>query len=282
MIELARGLRDRELSALAELESRVIAADGGRLKLEWGVLRSRSGEDVEDVLWWEGERLAGFLGLYAFGSSPTVELAGMVDPSERRRGIASALLDAALAICRKRSHRQPLLIVPRQSAAGHALANSRGGVLEHSEHALVLLGAPSDGPADDRLALREATAADAPELSRLLTDGFGRPFSDLIELLGRNSERTLMVEREGVVAGTVRLNLHIDTGGVYGFVVDPALQGRGIGRYVLRRVCRQLRADGARRVGLEVAVENDRALGLYTSLGFTQVSTEDYYELLLV
>ncbi len=68
MIELARGLADRELSALAELESHAIAADGGRLKLEWGVLRSRSGNDVEDVLWWEGDRLAGFLGLYAFGS----------------------------------------------------------------------------------------------------------------------------------------------------------------------------------------------------------------------
>jgi len=28
---------------------------------------------------------------------------------------------------------------------------------------------------------------------------------------------------------------------------------------------------------LEVAVENEHALGLYTSLGFTRVTTEDYY-----
>jgi ribosomal protein S18 acetylase RimI-like enzyme len=44
-------------------------------------------------------------------------------------------------------------------------------------------------------------------------------------------------------------------------------------------VCEQLRADGARRIGLEVAVENDRALGLYTSVGFEAVTTEDYFTL---
>jgi ribosomal protein S18 acetylase RimI-like enzyme len=48
---------------------------------------------------------------------------------------------------------------------------------------------------------------------------------------------------------------------------------------VLRRVCRNFREGGATQVGLEVAVENDRALGLYTSLGFRPVITEDYYAL---
>jgi hypothetical protein len=28
---------------------------------------------------------------------------------------------------------------------------------------------------------------------------------------------------------------------------------------------------------LDVAVDNDRALGLYTSLGFTPIASEDYY-----
>jgi ribosomal protein S18 acetylase RimI-like enzyme len=66
---------------------------------------------------------------------------------------------------------------------------------------------------------------------------------------------------------------------VYGFVVDPDYRGQGIGRDALRRVCQELLASGARRVGLEVAVDNDRALGLYTSLGFTDVTTEDYFAL---
>ena len=84
----------------------VVEADGGRLKLEWGALRSRRGDQVEDLLWWEGDQLLGFLGLYSFGDP--VELSGMVAPAARRRGIATALLDAGLGLCREREHAQAL------------------------------------------------------------------------------------------------------------------------------------------------------------------------------
>jgi ribosomal protein S18 acetylase RimI-like enzyme len=48
---------------------------------------------------------------------------------------------------------------------------------------------------------------------------------------------------------------------------------------VLHRLCRRALADGATAVHLEVATDNDRALNLYTSLGFRPVITEDYYAL---
>ena len=35
----------------------------------------------------------------------------------------------------------------------------------------------------------------------------------------------------------------------------------------------------ARRISLDVDVANDRALGLYTSVGFTPITTEDYFAL---
>ena len=110
------------------------------------MLNARTSLDVEDILWWDGDWLLGFLGLYAFGS-PTLELAGMVDPAARRCGVATALLDAALPLCRDRAYRQVLLVTSRASSAGRSFALSRGAVLEHSEHALALLEAPTDGPA---------------------------------------------------------------------------------------------------------------------------------------
>jgi ribosomal protein S18 acetylase RimI-like enzyme len=278
MLELARGLSPGHLRQLADLEKRTLDVDGGRLKLEWGLLRARSGRDVEDLLWWQGDQLLGFLGLYGFGP-PDLEIAGMVDPAARRRGIASALLDAALPIARGQDYERALLVVPRGSVAGRDFALARGAGLEHSEHALVLAAAPNDGPSDPRVTLRPATRADQHDLSRLFTVGFGSPSSFSLDQLEADSERTLVVELQGSVVGTVRTTRDRDTGGVYGFVVDPAWQGRGIGRDVLRRICRQLRQEGVRTVGLEVAVENERALALYTSLGFTQVATEDYYAL---
>jgi ribosomal protein S18 acetylase RimI-like enzyme len=129
--------------------------------------------------------------------------------------------------------------------------------------------------------MRAADGADIPAIAALLTAAFGGDMSDNSERLTADIEQTVLVEVEGCTVGTVRVTLDGDTGSVYGFAVGPAWQNRGIGREVLRRVCVRLRRDGAEQVQLEVAVDNDRALGLYTSIGFTRVSTEDYYELLL-
>ncbi|MCW2667848.1 MAG: GCN5-related N-acetyltransferase, partial [Frankiales bacterium] len=115
MLTLTRGLTGAELDDIAALEARVLAADGGRLKLEPQVLAGRSGERVDDVLVHENGRLVGFLGIYDFGD---IELSGMVDPAARRRGHGAALLDAALTECRSRAAASVLLVVPRTSEGG--------------------------------------------------------------------------------------------------------------------------------------------------------------------
>ncbi|HTX30107.1 MAG TPA: GNAT family N-acetyltransferase [Solirubrobacteraceae bacterium] len=277
MLERAAGLSPRALEAIAELEREVVDADGGRLKLEWGALRSRSGERVGDLLWWDGDRLRGFLGFYGYGAS--LELAGMVAPAARRQGIATALLDAAMPLCREQGYAQVLLIVPRSSAAGKRLALGRGGALDHSEHALVPTGEPAPTAAHPELTLRRATESDLPVLARLLEQGFGGPAPGLEGRLNSPLTRILMVEVEASPVGTLSLSRDGDTAGIYGFVIDAPRQGQGLGRAALGRACAQLRAEGVRRIGLEVEVQNDHALGLYTSAGFAPVTTEDYYRL---
>jgi ribosomal protein S18 acetylase RimI-like enzyme len=248
VLEQSAGLTSGALRAIAELERQVVEADGGRLKLEWDNLRGRSGDRVEDLLWWEGGRLIG-----------------------------SALLDAAVPLCRERSDRQPLLVVPRQSIGGKRLALRRGGTLDHSEHHLVLSGEPTSGLHELEISLRPATTADVPVVVSLLEQGFGWSGPDD---LGDRLERTALIELRGAVVGTLFLQRDGEAeASIFGFVVEPSLQGRGIGRAALRQACDQLRADGARRISLDVDVANDRALGLYTSIGFTPVTTEDYFAL---
>jgi len=275
MLERAVGLSPRALEAIADLERRVVDADGGRLKLEWRTLRNRPGEQVEDLLWWDGERLLGFLGLYGYGSSLELELAGMVAPEARRRGIATALLDAAIKLPRARGKQQVLLIVPRPSEAGKRLALARGAALDHSEHALLLSHAPSGAVGDAAVGLRPARPADVATVARLLEVGFGNPATDAADRL----EQTVVIEYAGATVGTMFVSRDGHDAGIYGFVVDPPWQGRGIGREALRRACEHLRNEDVRHIRLEVAVENDRALGLYTSTGFAPVTTEDYYAL---
>jgi ribosomal protein S18 acetylase RimI-like enzyme len=282
-LELAKGLNYATLDAIADLERRVVATAGGRLKLEWGLLRSRPGHRAEDLLWWDGGRLLGFLGVYAFGA-PTVELTGMVDPEARRRGIATALLDAALRLCQERAYTKILLVAPRLPTAARDLALARGAALDHSEYALELTHEPAEGPLNPRITLRSMALSDAAVISSLLAAGFGRAEPELTdeaaaERAQRDYPDTLIVELDGVAVGTLRVTRDDDTAGVYGLVVHPDHQGQGIGRDVLRRISIHALADGAARVHLEVAADNERALGLYTSLGFTPVATEDYYAL---
>jgi ribosomal protein S18 acetylase RimI-like enzyme len=276
-VELIQGgLSDGDLRALAELEAGVVAADGGRLKLEWPWLRTRTPGQVNDFLWREGGEVLGFAGLYGMTHSDTVEIAGMVDPGARRRGVGTALLEAAVQTAAERSFAEALLIVPRNDWGGLEFALAAGGTLDHSEHALLLKQRPAGSAGGKNVAFRRATTDDIPELARLLTAGFGDAPSDIERILSHEASRTLMIEQDDQVVGTVRV---IDDSGIYGFVIDRAHQGQGLGREALRLTCEDLFERGAESVHLEVEVTNDRALGLYTSLGFALVSTEDYYTL---
>jgi len=258
-----RRLSDTDLAALDQFERRVVAVDGGRLKLEKAVLREGA---AEGVLSYDGDRLVGFLGVYGFGGEP--ELVGAVDPAFRRRGLGSALLDNVLRSARGG---RVLLVVPVGSTGGEVLARSRGGTHHHSEHALVL-SVPPEGPHNPLIAVRPARPDDAVSVASLLHAAFGHAADQL-------AADTLVVEHDGVLAGTLRLTRDGDTAGIYGFAVDPHRQGEGIGRDVLRRVCGEALAGGAKRVALEVAVDNPHALRLYTSTGFVPVAGEDYWSL---
>ena len=61
---------------------------------------------------------------------------------------------------------------------------------------------------------------------------------------------------------------------IYTIGVDPAYQGRGIGRLMLDRLLEF--ADGG-VVYLEVRTDNEPAIGLYRSVGFEQIGLRRRY-----
>ena len=58
--------------------------------------------------------------------------------------------------------------------------------------------------------------------------------------------------------------------GSLGMGVLPAYRGQGIGRRLLQACIDKARAQGLTRIELEVRADNQRAIGLYQALGFTQ------------
>ena len=143
--------------------------------------------------WLENDEPVGFLGLYAFGGQ-TIEIAGMVDPDARRRGIATALLEAALPTCHAHGGGSVLLVVPRQSRQDAPLRSTAAPSLNTRSTPLVLDQRPGDGAADPRISIRASTRDDFDDLSELLMSGFGHPAHPSHEFDRIGRQRTVIVE----------------------------------------------------------------------------------------
>jgi ribosomal-protein-alanine N-acetyltransferase len=92
-------------------------------------------------------------------------------------------------------------------------------------------------------------------------------------LAARTSDGGLLVGYAGLafVAGPPQAEAEVHTIGV-----DPAFQGRGVGRALLRGLLDVADAVGA-TVFLEVRTDNDTARALYESEGFTVVGLRRAY-----
>jgi len=89
-----------------------------------------------------------------------------------------------------------------------------------------------------------------------------------------------LVMREGDrMIGYCWLKVEHDVGELYVVGVDPAYQGRGIGRQLVEAGLAELAHRGIRESSLYVEADNEPALKLYTSLGYTEYSVDIQYAL---
>jgi ribosomal-protein-alanine N-acetyltransferase len=109
---------------------------------------------------------------------------------------------------------------------------------------------------------------------------FERPYpSSYLETLAYLSPETfLVVSLNGHIVGYSASVLRGSEGHIISIAVHPNYRGIGIGERLLRENVKQLKDLGAKRVILEVKVDNIQALNLYQKLGFKIVKTlKNYY-----
>lgn len=87
-----------------------------------------------------------------------------------------------------------------------------------------------------------------------------------------------IVESEGgVLLGHAMLSYGAGEGHLLNLTVAPAVQGRGIGRWMLRRLMLRAAEQGVRTLFLEVRPSNHSALHLYVSEGFERIGIRPRY-----
>ena len=134
--------------------------------------------------------------------------------------------------------------------------------------------------------IEPASEADLADLERLEAECFGASVAisprQFRYLLRSPAASIYVLRHEGRVAGDAIVVRRRQGGKVFGrlysLAVSPEHRGKGFGRALAVWCVEALRAEGARDLTLEVAVENAPAIALYESLGFRKVRRlRDYY-----
>jgi ribosomal protein S18 acetylase RimI-like enzyme len=216
-----------------------------------------------------GDEVIGYAGLTA---GDDAEACGMVHPSWRRRGIATALL-AELRGAAASLRRESILVICEDAApVGLAWMQRLGADLESAERRMVVplsAAAASRPGTDSPVEVRPATETDHNTVVAII----GEEFSDY------PGERRFVGLDGGELVGTLRLTESSPRTMIYGLVIDEARRGTRLGTRMLEAVMTRLRAEGVPEVGLEVDPENTPAVRLYERFGFETVTTYRYMRL---
>lgn len=256
------------------------------------VLRELSRDRTGHLLASGAQGIVGYLNL----ADGTAELA--VDPRFRRHGIGAALIRAAIERGGEGVRFWAHGTVPAAAAMARIL-NLRA-VRELIQMRRPLRGLPEpeaqqdfrirtySGPADDQELLRVNNAAFAwhPEqggwTDTQLAERFAAPWFDPRGLL------LAVDDSDGRLLGFHWTKVHHDRPGtalgeVYVIGVDPAAQGRGLGRALtlagLRHLADGLGGDEDAEVMLYVERDNTAAVNTYRSLGFEVFAVDTAYAL---
>ena len=277
-----------ERDAVRALISQAAAADG-IAPVGDQVLRELEGDQTGHLLLTDGETALGYLNLASGrdGAAAMAELA--VLPSARRRGIGTALIDAALARTggRVRFWAHGTLEPARALAASMNMQPVRELIrMRRSLRDLPEVVVP------EGVTIR--TFSGEPDISELLRVN-NAAFSwhpeqggwTAADITGRTAERWfdpeglfLAVDESGErVLGFHWTKVHgDDLGEVYVIGVDPAEHGRGLGRVLtlagIDHLARRLSAAGEPEVILYVEADNAAALRTYRALGFATDSVD--------
>lgn len=268
-------LTTKQLNEIEALQKECERHDKIQLKLNWDMLKNRSDNNC-DFLLYDKEELIAFLGLYPFGS--TVEICGMVKPRERRKHLFSKQFTKAIAFARLQGFHKILLNAPAGSEEAKAFLKANKAIYSFSEHQMEWEQKNLEEVTG--FTLRIAEQKDLPLRIQLNVESFGLDEKSALEIENRvdtemdNSVYIIDMQEESI--GKIRVKVEDKEAWIYGFSILPNFRGKGIGRKVLQYIVKKYSEEG-NSLHLEVETKNAHALNLYKSIGFQIVHAQDYY-----
>ena len=267
----ARALVDRVVAECVEADGAEPLDEAARMSLAHQVL-------AESALW---------VAETGFALLRGHDLDVAVAPGSRGRGVGTALVEAALADApddvtawSHADHPAAAALARRFGfTAMRALwvMTREAGEVDVPEVAGITIRGYRDSDADEVIRVNATAFAHHPEQGSMdaanLADRMAEPWFDPAGLLVADSGPP----EHGLLAFHWTKQHSPELGEVYVVAVDPAAQGRGLGRAVTAAGLAHLTARGVRRILLYVESDNDPAIATYSRLGFAHTSTHVQY-----
>ena len=133
--------------------------------------------------------------------------------------------------------------------------------------------------AHDQLAYAPMVAGDVDEVQALEAAVYPHPWSrgNFTDSLASGYSAWTLRDNAGVLVGYFLLMFAVDEAHLLNVAVEGAIQGQGLGRFLLNQSCACARQLGMESMLLEVRPSNVRALDIYQRYGFEQIGRRKGY-----
>lgn len=231
-----------------------------------------------NILYYDNDKLIGYLRTYFFYAN-ACEVAVMVDPAFRRRGIARAMLNEIIPTLQIEQIKNLFFSSPKDlnqdwlSALTFTFHGSERQMQYDPQKPISVSFKPA--------AIRLATQKDIPILIELDDICFPNKKPDAEEvfrnLLSTNNCSIFVLTQDQRIVGKAHVFKESDRARITDIGVLPEYRGRGLASTLIKYCINHALINNKAKIVLDVELTNESALKLYDGLGFRIVNAHDYW-----
>jgi ribosomal protein S18 acetylase RimI-like enzyme len=279
MIKKTNQLDAEQLKALERLRALCKKADGSTPNLYTHILEQPRTFPAS-LLYYKQQELVGFLGAYFFYDE-AVEIYLLVNPLHRRSGIAKELIHTILPLIQSQNYAK--LIFSNPAHLNNSWLLAKGFLYLHSEYYMERDDLNPLLDYKQTLTFRNAISDDIPLLCAFDEECFPTKQLDSTErfqhLIDGREYQVLIAYQDTTPIGKAHLRWQSDGATLSDIAIIPSQQGKGLGSSLITYCINMALSEGKPHLNLDVETHNERALKLYTRLGFATKNACDYWSI---
>lgn len=232
------------------------------------------------TLYYNKHQLLGFISVFFFYDD-AVEISLLVDASMRRQGLATELLRSILPLIKGYHYKKLFFSSPHQ--INDSWLKSMGFTYMHCEYYMVRDALNPILESQKVLTYKTAALEDLPILAQLDEQCFHKNPSNSQEryynLIGNNQYKIFLALKDNKPIGKAHIRWEGHGASLSDIAVTPQLQGQGYGTALIAYCVNFVLGEGKKSLNLDVETHNEKALKLYTQLGFVINNACDYWSI---